>query len=369
MNRKNVLFVVNGLAIGGGELKVLDLVRGLLKWYSHEFNPVVCSVGQGGPLFERFTDIGIEPAVYEKRCAFDVSLIRKTARLMKERETDIVQTTLFYADVIGAAAARLAGVGPVISWEAVTQLYGKKHLLAYKIASRLYTKSVAVSHAIEHKVQECYGVPPEKTMTIHYGVELERFSNQRTPALKHELGLPADAVVYGTVARFTDQKGHVYLVEAAREIVKQKPDSHFVLAGDGPLRQMLEKKIHHAGLDDHFHLLGFRTDVEEVLKGFDVFVLPSLYEGLPNVVLEAMAGGLPVIATAVDGTPEAVVHNSTGLLIPPRDPGAIADAAKVLGRNQSLRREMGDRGRKRVEQEFSWRGEVEQFVKLYRSLV
>jgi len=367
-DKKNILFVVNGLAIGGGELKVLDLVKGLNLWYNDEFDCTVCSVGQGGPLFERFEELGITPYVFEKKAAFDFSLIPKVAALIRDKKIDIVHTTLFYADVIGAFAARLAGVKKIISWEAVTEVYTPKQIMAYKLASRLYTKSVAVSRAIENKVQSKYKVPSEKTITIHYGVDLSRFYPFRDEAMRMDLGFKKNDVVFGTVARFTEQKGHRYLIEAAKDVISKESSVHFVLAGDGPLREEIEGKISELGLDKNFHLLGFRTDIDKLLHSFDVFLLPSLYEGLPNAVLEAMAAGLPVIATAVDGTPEAVIHNESGILIEPKNPEAIRDSVLRLFENIKLRDEFGKNARQRVEESFSWEKEVSEFVELYKSL-
>jgi len=369
LKKINVLFIVNGFAIGGGELKVLDLVKGLNQWHKNEFRTVVCSVGQSGPLYQRFVDLGVKTVVFEKKRAFDFSLIGKVARVIREEKVDIVHTTLFYADVIGAVAARIAGVNKIISWEAVTEPYGLKHLLAYRIASELYTKSVAVSEAIEMKVRREYKVPSKKTMTIHYGVDLEKFTPSDGSGLRKELGINKGDVVFGTVARFTEQKGHRYLIEAAKKVVKSNGSAHFVLVGDGPLREEIEIMIKDMGVEKHFHLLGFRTDVDRLLNSFDVFVLPSLYEGLPNAVLEAMAAGLPVIATAVDGTPEAVLHRETGLLVKSKDSEVLADSILTLCNNEKMRKEFGEKGRLRVEEHFSWQGEVTKFASLYKEIL
>jgi len=369
LDRIKILFIVNGFAIGGGELKVLDLVKGLNLWHKDEFEPVVCSVGQSGPLYEKFSNLGVKIVVFNKKRSFDFSLIKKVAQLIHEEKADIVHTTLFYADVIGAVAARIAGVKKIISWEAVTEHYELRHLIAYRIASILYTKSVAVSKAIEKKVQNEYKVPKRKTMTIHYGVDLSRFYPCADFELRKSLGFRREDIVFGTVARFTKQKGHRYLIKAAHSVIKRNKSAHFVLVGDGPLREEIEIMIKDLGIEKHFHLLGFRTDVDRLLNSFDVFVLPSLYEGLPNAVLEAMAAGLPVIATAVDGTPEAVLQNETGLLVCPENSDVLAEAILKLCNNKKMMKKYGESGRIRAEEYFSWQREVGQFVSLYKNIL
>ena len=359
---------MNGFAVGGGEVKLLELVRKLHCQHGHRFYGIVCSVGQGGPLREQFERLGVKTLVYRKKGKYDISLIWKVARLMRDERVDIVQTTLFYADVIGTLAARLVGMNNIVSWEAITQPYGFKHLMAYRFASKFYRFSVAVSYAIQKRIIEERHVFPQKTMTIQYGVDTEKFYPVRGRTIRDELGIKKKARVLGTVARFTQQKGHQYLIDAAPKIMSAFPDVYFVFVGDGPLRPVLQSRVHQLGLDSQVLFLGFRSDIRDLLNAFDVFVLPSLYEGLPNVVLEAMACGKPVIATEVDGTPEAVVQGRTGILVPPQDSEALGNAIiELLGDKRKVE-EMGDRGRERVEKKFSLDGEINKFVELYERL-
>ncbi len=174
-NRKiNILQLVNGFAIGGAERKLLDLVRTLDK---NRYNIVICSVGQGGPLQGEFEKLGLKVVVVPKKFAFDVSLILKVAQLMREERIDIVQTTLLYADLIGALAAKFAGVPIVISWETVSHgandsLRTKlRHKLGYRFAMKFVDKIVAVSDETRMSIVEKRRVPSEKIMTIHYGVD------------------------------------------------------------------------------------------------------------------------------------------------------------------------------------------------------
>jgi glycosyltransferase involved in cell wall biosynthesis len=270
--------------------------------------------------------------------------------------------------VIGTYAAWLARNRNVISWEAVTQPYLKKHMMAYKLASRWFAVSVAVSNAIRDQVRNERGVSEDKTQTIHYGVDLETYFPGKQDTIRRLLKLKSDTCIISTVARLTEQKGHCYLLPAIPEVVRMHPQAHFVFIGDGPLRPLLEKQCLDLGIRNHVHFLGFRQDVVELLQSTDLFVLPSLYEGLPNVVLEAMACGLPVIATAVDGTPEAVVDGETGILVPSKDPEKLKQALLALIPDNNKRRTMGKNARHCVETDFSFDRQLSEFVALYEKL-
>jgi glycosyltransferase involved in cell wall biosynthesis len=364
-----ILFVVNGFAAGGGELKLLELVSELKRRYGTRYRAVVAAVGQSGPLRESFEGIANRTVVLPKKHPYDVSQVAGLFKLIREERIDLVQTTLFYADVIGTLAARLAGVNRIVSWEAVTQPYGVKQMAAYRLAAKGYTVSVSVSEAIRDQVRRERRVPAAKTRTIRYGVDAEKFNPVSGGSYRNELGIPRGKIVFGTIARLTEQKGHRYLLEALPKIVPECPDALFLFAGDGPLRASLEARAAALGVERHVRFLGFRSDVVSLLAAFDAFVLPSLYEGLPNAVLEAMACARPVIATSVDGTPEAVVHGETGLLVPPGDPAALADALLYFVRNRSLMKRMGRNGRERAVNEFGIDRQISAFDELYRKLI
>lgn len=362
-----IVFVVNGFAVGGGEKKLLELVSKLRRFHADEFHLTVCSVGQGGPLQGEFESTGVKTVVFPKTGKYDISLVWKVKQLLKEEKADIVQTTLFYADVIGSLAARLAGIKNILSWEAITQPYNFKHLAAYRLAGKAFQYSIAVSHAIQNQVIVERHLPPRKTLTIPYGIDLEHFTPRTNPKWRKEMGFKPTDLLLGTIARLTRQKGHAFLLDAVPAILKQFPQAHFLLVGDGPLNEKLQSHANRLGVGNAVHFLGFRRDVREILNALDVFVLPSLYEGLPNAVLEAMACGLPVVATHVDGTPEAVRHHQTGILVPPENAGELARALTDLLARPDLMKRMGRAGRERVESVFALKTQIDQFVQLYRN--
>jgi len=365
-NRKlNILHLVNGFAIGGGEMGLLTLIKLLNK---EKYHQVIAAVGQGGPLQKDFEATGCRVEVFNKKFAFDFSLIGKVADLMKSEKIDIVLTTLFYADVIGAFAAKRAGVPVVISWEVVSHPFKFRHLFAYKKALKQIDMVVPVSHAIRRQIMAERGVPAEKAQTIHYGVDTVKYAVKDGQKMRRQLGLADGDIVFGTNARMTHQKGHTYLIDAAKTVVQKYPNVKFVLAGDGPLREELVRQMEEQGVADKFMLLGFRTDIADLLSAYDLYVLPSLFEGLPNQVLEAMSCGKGVVATAVDGTVEAVVEGETGLLVPSKAPAPLAEALLKVLDHRELLQTFGSNSRRRIEAAFTIEKEVREFEELFDRL-
>lgn len=300
---------------------------------------------------------------------------------MRQEKIELLQTTLFYADVIGAFSARLARVPIHISWFVNvppdgTDVSKLRHRLTYRAAYKFVNTIVPVSGAVRDFLIEKRRVPSGKLHLIHYGVDTEKFADFKGGMLKNNApplnkggrgGVFSSEkdIVLGTVARLTHQKGHQYLIEAAGAIVKRFKNARFLLAGDGPLRATLESQVCKSGLSDHFQFLGFRTDINNLISSFDLFILPSLYEGLPNAVLEAMASAKPIVASSVDGTREAIVDGETGILVPPGDSQSLADAIIKLLDSPKLAAQMGMAARKRVIEHFSLDKEVRAFESLY----
>ncbi len=367
-NRKtiNVLQLIEGLSFGGAETKLLELISQMDR---NRFNTVVCSLGMGDRIKNKFDDLNVKFVNLKRRGRIDPKIIWEVAKLIRNEKIDVVMTTLFYADVVGALARAISPAKAVFSWETISapEWLLRHRLLTYRFAMHFCDKVVSVSNATADWLVKKRGLPPNKVMVIPYGVDLKLYQVGRNPELKAKLGIPVESPVVGVVARLHPQKGHCYLIEAARAIVAAHPAVRFVFVGDGELRPQLQRQVRDHGLAQHFHFLGFREDVKDLLQTFDIFVLPSLYEGLPNVVLEAMATGLPVVATAVDGTTELIVDSETGFLVPPRNAQALADKISILLGDANPRQAFGQKGRQRVEQHYSLEKQVAGFQDLYES--
>jgi len=365
----NVLQLVEGFSLGGAEKKLMELVKCM---DSNRFQTVVCSLGLGNEIedeFKQLRKLGVKVVVIPRRRRIDLALITRIADLIRTNKIDIIMTTLFYADVLGALSGKITGVKAIFSWETTPSpdWLLKRRLWAYRFAVRFCKYVVAVSQSTARFLIERRGVPAEKVVVIPYGVDLRKYATGDSLKVRRELGLTKDNQVIGMIARFHPVKGHIYLINAAKEIVKEFPKVKFVFVGDGDLRSELEECVRTRNLDKNFVFLGYRSDIPDVIKAFDIFVLPSLYEGFPNVVLEAMASGKPVVATAVNGTEEAVVEGKTGFLVPPKDSNSLAEILLYLLKNPAKAKKLAQNGRKWAEEHFSLEKQVKSFEQLYEN--
>jgi glycosyltransferase involved in cell wall biosynthesis len=227
----------------------------------------------------------------------------------------------------------------------------------------------ANAEAVRQFVHEHEGCPLEKMVVIPSGIDTERFAPLVSADYKARLGLPADAVVVGSLTRMRVRKGVEELLRAMTQICAVRPDVHLVVAGDVELDDELQALVASAGLGDRLHLLGRRSDVPEVLSAMDVFVLSSHDEGMSNAILEAMAMERPVVATDVGGTGEIVTEGVTGHLVPARDAEALARGIERVLEDRERGRAMGIRGREVVVDRFSARAMVRQMEALYTQLL
>ena len=247
----------------------------------------------------------------------------------------------------GIMAGWLAGVPALVG---TAHLYvelqgGRRPPLTLRPLRRI----IAVSDEVRARYAGQLRVPDRKLAVVRNGIPVPRTVRRPDARVRADLVRGRPDFVVLTPARLHEQKGHTYLLAAAARI----PDATFVLAGDGPLRAPLEAQARELGISERCLFLGQRTDVQDLLAAADLLVLPSLWEGLPVSVLEGMAAGVPIVATAIAGTDEAVTNESNGLLVPPRDVGALASAIRRVRGDAGLAARLARAGRERVEREFS----------------
>jgi glycosyltransferase involved in cell wall biosynthesis len=211
------------------------------------------------------------------------------------------------------------------------------------------------------------GLPPEKIRVIYNGVDVDRFASARGDRKKLLPGTTTDSKIIAVVANMHSRlKGHASLVRAAGSVCRKVPDILFLLIGEGQEKPNLEEEIKKAGLEKHFLFLGRRHDIPELLACCNMFVLPSETEALPNCVLEAMAAGLPVVATSVGGIPELIEDGHNGLLVPPKNPQALAEAILCVLSDSELAIRVARDGQRRMEQEFGFDRLTSEFAQVYK---
>jgi glycosyltransferase involved in cell wall biosynthesis len=278
----------------------------------------------------------------------------------------------YKANLVGRVAARRAGVPAVAVSRGWTGESLKVRL--YEALDRWHLRwmdhVVCVSAAQAGRVRRC-GVRPERVSVIHNAVDPERFADpdpRYRAKLRRYFRQPRARVVVGAAGRLSPEKGFDVLVAAAARVARRDPSVGFLLFGEGPCRARLQRQVRAAGLAATFALAGFRADLDRFLPHLDLLVLPSFTEGLPNVVLEACAAGVPVVATAVGGTPEVVEDGVGGHLIPPGDPEALARCIGAALASPERLEEMGCHGRQRVLEHFSFPAQARRYAELFARL-
>jgi len=223
---------------------------------------------------------------------------------------------------------------------------------------------IAASEAIR-RMLVADGIPDDRTVTVHEGIDIEHVLAAPAVNVHEAFFLPHGAPVVGNVAALVPHKGQRYLIEAAHQVVQQIPDARFVILGEGDLREHLEKLVHEHLLQKHVLLPGFRTDVLGCIKGFDLFAMSSVTEGLGTSLLDAMACARPIVATTAGGIPEIVEDEVNGLLVPPRDQTALANAIVRALNDAGLRQRMAEAGLARVHERFTVEKMVAETASVY----
>jgi L-malate glycosyltransferase len=291
------------------------------------------------------------------------------SRLMKRWQPDVVHAHDPHAVAAGALALSIATPESPPVLVASRRVDFHIHANAFsRWKYRRVTCFIAASRAIGDMLV-ADGVEPQRVVTVHEGIDIDRV--EQTPAAKihEEFWLPAGVPVVGNIAALVAHKGQKHLIDAAALVIRQVPDAHFVILGEGELRPALERQVHEMHLEKHVLLPGFRTDVLSLLKAFDVFVMSSVTEGLGTSLLDAMAAARPIVATRAGGIPEVVVNEETGLLVPPRDHERLAHAIGRLLTDRGLRDRLAQGGAARVRAEFSVDRMVEETLAVYGRLL
>ncbi|MEM9773561.1 MAG: glycosyltransferase family 4 protein [Chloroflexota bacterium] len=382
-----VLHPITRLIIGGAQENTMLTAdyHNHLPEYANQYKVDVVSGPQTGPegsLIDEVRNRGIEltimpELVREVDLIKDIKAIFALRSLMMEREYDLVHTHSSKAGVLGRIAAKWAGVPHIVhtvhGWSYHEHLPPRRkqfYVALEKIGYRYGDAMIVVSPKdIDKGLAEGIGRREDYTV-IRSGIELDRFGNPQVAAAetRSQMGIPADALVIGSVTRLSEQKDPLGLIYGLAQVHQRRPSVYSVIVGDGPLRPEVEAKIADYGLADRVILTGLRRDVPELMAAFDVFVLASLWEGLPRVLPQAMATGLPIVATRADGSAEAIEDGVNGFLIDAKRPDLVADRLIQLIDSSEMRQAFGAAGKARVPM-FGAKKMVADIDQLYKSLI
>lgn len=347
---------------GGGETQTYYLVQALRSLGYRQV--VTCQPNSA--LAKRCVKDGIPVHLIKMPTQFSLRAVFQLRRVMREGNFSIVHFHTSRAHTLGVLAA--FGVGGLV--RVVTRRMEHRTGGWWKISflyNRGVDKVVAISESVRHMLLKA-GVQDDKVCVILAGVEINKFMSGERQFWRNRFELAKDDPVVGFVGGLTWRKGIEILLHAAPSLLVKYPTCRILLVGDGPLREPLVRMAHQLGIDHNVVLAGRHEDVTGILAAIDVFVLPSLREGLGVAVLEAMAAAKPVVASRVGGLSESVVDGETGFLVPPGDHEALGRSILVLLNDPGLRERFGKAGRERVEAKFSVEAMVRQYETLYQEL-
>jgi glycosyltransferase involved in cell wall biosynthesis len=365
-----ILFVHYGVDwIRGSELGLLDLLGGLDR---SRFSPVLWCNGSMLADAARRLDVPVVTSRFEILFGWDAprfdfaryfALVLEGSRLIRRHGVKLVHTSS------GAPNQWLLPVTRTLRIPLVTHVQGvyvRRDRLSMGITQA--SRVVAITQAVRRTILED-GVPGSRTRVIHYGLDEARLARGDARGLRKELGIGEDAVVAASIGSLIHRKGFDLLLRSAQLLEARRPELHLLIVGDGPLRKELREQARALGLG-RVHFLGERQDIGAILReACDLLVSATRSEAFGMTFIEAGACGLPVIGTAVDGVPEAIVDGVTGLLVPPEDPERLAEALERLAGDGDLRRRMGSAGRERARRDFTRERYVREFASLYDELL
>jgi len=367
-------YFIGALVIGGAERTLVDLVNDI----DHdEYDVTIWTIFSTNPLESELdsavtvrclTDAGqFENGTIrdvETPLAYIIAPLRFCIAAWRE-DPDIIQSFLFYGNVIVRIASLLCSAKIITGVRSVPDSEPLARRLIDKVTLPLSDAIVSNSTAGREFVVE-RGANRDDVAVVYNGRNIDTYRSATPAALHEELDIPADATVIGTVGRLLERKGHFDLLEAWVTIAQEVPDAHLVFVGDGPARKDLERRIEELDCADSVHLLGTRDDVPSLLNAMDIFVFPSHFEGLPGAVIEAMAAGLPIVATPVDGNSDLIENYRSGLFVDVRSPAQLAWATIRVAHHPGFAADLGATATARAAEEFTVAAMVDGFESVYR---
>ncbi|AKU91292.1 glycosyltransferase [Vulgatibacter incomptus] len=365
-----VLHLVNILGVGGAEGQFVERVRMTDRG---SFRPLVAALDTRGRHLPELRALGLEPAEFRLPRSFahpmTFGTVARLAIWMRAQQVRLVHAQDFYTNLVAVPAARLAGAKVIVSRLDLAHWHGPRRRLALAWASRLADKVQVNAEAIARQLRVEEGIDPSRIVLVRNGIDLGRFDARAAAPLDMALPVPPGSLVAAVIANLHPIKGQEDVVQAVARLAPRFPSLHLVLVGEGERRGPIVRCAAALGISDHVHLLGHRADVPAILGRCRMLISSSYAEGLSNSVIEGMASRLPVVATAVGGTPELVDGRTRGLLVPPRSPARLADAIERLLEEPDEARAFGTRARAFVEEHLEIGHMAQRFNRLYEAVL
>lgn len=363
MQKIKVMHLMLSLEIGGMENGVVNILRHIRK---DIFKNYVCCLERIGALAERIKGCNVSINNMSKKPGFSLSLILKLAKLLRREKIDILHTHCWATLVYGFAAAKIARTPIVIHGEhGIFNLDYTRRRKLYTMIINNIDQILTVSESLKTEIISTIKISNSNVRSIINGVDTDKFSPGDSETIKKKFGFQKTDIIIGSVGRLEKIKNYNALIKCIAMF--DEPSIKGLLIGDGPARSELEGLVKDLGIEDRFFFLGKRTDVNKGMLIFDVFVSSSLSEGLSNTILEAMASGIPVVATNVGGNPEIVYEGETGYLVNPNNLEAMKSALERLINDKKFSKSIGQKARELVVRECSLHKMVSEYEDVYLS--
>lgn len=372
-----VLQIIQGSKYAGGEKVAYQIAKGLDR---QKYDSIVACY-PNGIFADMLREAGVEVFKADMCSKYNILTIFRLAKFMRQRHIDIVHTHGSRANFYGRLAARIARVPAIISTIAiilgreshadVNVVKRKLYIIIDKLTSGFVDKFLVLSEIHRNALANDYNIDLSRIEKIYNGIELGEYNNEPNKGyiIRKEMNISQESQIVGFIGRLAIEKGLSFLLQAFPKVITVFPDVKFLIVGDGSLRVELESLAERLNTHDNCIFTGFRKDIPNILSAIDIFTMSSLFEGMPMVILEAMASSKPVISTDVGGISELVVDGETGILVPPQDPDALAEAIITLLKDKQKAKQMGIAGRKRVEEYFDVKVMVRRTEEVYEELI
>lgn len=366
--RVRICYLLPELKWGGSEKHVIHLARGLReRGYDTE---IVCLFREGilaGEAREGEIPLTCLNLPYQ----WGFRTFYQILKWIRANPIDVLHTCLFGFHFFAASPARFLGIPTILaSQREIPHWQKRRHRLLSRLGNLFVDRVVSCSKAAERWVLEKEKICPEKVLTLYNGVDLAQFNPfPADGVVRRQFGIPENAPLIGTVANFAFEKGYPYLLDAVQTLLTQDPSLWFLLVGSGPFENEIKKKARQIPNHRQIIFAGHRSNIPRLLASLDVFLLASVMEGFPNVLLEAMAMAKPVIATGVGGIPELIESGKNGILVPPKNGEALAQAVLSLLKDRKKAEAMGSAAEELIRRSFTLDRMIDQYENLYLSLL
>jgi glycosyltransferase involved in cell wall biosynthesis len=366
----NVCHLISGDLWAGAEVQTFTLLESLAGEGNINLSVIVLNEGT---LADKLKRRNIDTIVIDETKNDFVQIHNKLKSLLIDKSPDILHTHRYKENILGARLKKRCRIKFLCQTvHGLTESFTGSRRLKMDFYSRLnqyYTKRyfdriIAVSEDIKGQLAEYYN--PDKIEVIHNSVDLEKIKPVgRRKEIREEFGIDDDTIVIGSAGRMVPVKGYEILLESARILLEDRNDVYFLLAGDGPQKNELEKLAENLKITDRFKFVGFRDDIYDFLDSLDIFVMTSHHEGIPIILLEAMALEKPIVATSVGGIPEIVDNGLSGLLVSPGNPNKLTVAYNEIISNHKLRKKIEMQSKITINERFTGKIQIQKILRLY----